>query len=87
MRKKYIRPEAFYESYVLSQHVAKCGWDLNFSTEETCYAVADHDLDGKPDFDEPEHLFLDRPTCQIKKDNYEGYCYTTGTDSFRVFNS
>ncbi len=36
--KKYVKPELYYENFELSQHIAACGIDVNFSsgTDYSC---------------------------------------------------
>ena len=85
MRKQYIRPEAFYESYVLAQHVAKCGWDMQEKSETECVANPDYNLDNIPD--DGDTLFTVPAHCVVLKEDYKSYCYTDSTENIRVFNS
>ena len=88
MKKSYVKPELFYESFVLSQSIAACGIDVNFSseTDKTCQPSTDPNFWGEttPVFNS------DRESCQLKVDkgDIEAYCYTSGTsEAGRLFNS
>lgn len=81
--KPYVKPELFYESFELSQHIAACGIDVN-SAVETCDQILDEefwpDLGGSTVFSEG--------SCDIPDTAIEVYCYTVGTsEAGRTFNS
>lgn len=83
--KKYIKPELYFESFTLSQHIADCAWELTNTTKETCTAAPDQKfLQG-----ETAVMFTDSTSaCMlIPGKNYQDYCYTTGNDLARVFQS
>lgn len=85
MKKDYVKPEIHYESFVLSQHIAVCGWDMaNSMDKNNCTAVGDTTLGG---FD--VNLFTNtNELCNLKEeDAHEIYCYEVGTGSAGVFNS
>ncbi len=92
--KKYIKPDAVIETFLLSQSIATCGWDMNLKSKYECHATGDTSL-GNYDL----ALFTDSVvTCEYIGDNGvikdkkgniigEEYCYENGTGSMRVFNS
>ena len=87
MKRNYVRPEAFYESYKLSQHIAKCGWKMRSGDITTCTAYQDFDFNKEPD-PNSRLLFQEGVACTVDKDECRNYCYTTGTsDMYRAFNS
>ena len=83
MKKVYVRPEAFYESYALSQHVAACGWQVVHSNKvPECGAMQDLNINGKPDDINAIIMHDDLVICTKIAENIDMkfYCYTTGTD-------
>lgn len=85
--KTYVKPELFYESYELSQHVAACRWDLN-AAEGSCTASYDHDLDN--DTPGAYGLLLFNSVdggCNITPADREDYCYTNGAQGSKLFTS
>ena len=80
--KKYVKPELFYESFELSQHIASCGIDVNNFTETTCASL-------DPDFWESYNdKVFDGSGCAVDVGDIEFYCYTVGTsEAGRLFNS
>lgn len=81
--KKYVKPELFYESFELSQHIAACGIDVkNLGDKENC-AYLD------PDFWEGyNYKVFDGSGCAVDVGDIEFYCYTVGTsEAGRLFNS
>ena len=79
--KKYVKPELFFESYELSQNIAACGWDLNYSSPKTCTA------EGDPSWGNPKILVF---TEEAKCDSIlESYCYENSADNItmRIFQS
>lgn len=82
--KKYVKPELFFESYELSQNIAACAWDMNHA-EGSCMAEPDPDFLGTG---WGGNLFTKKQGCYYKSDDgYEQYCYHTGADIFKVFQS
>lgn len=72
MRKPYVKPELFFESFELSQSIADCGWELQSMNEHTCHATADQEKLGLP-----FNLFqLGVDNCQVNSRNF--YCYQPG---------
>lgn len=84
--KKYVKPEIFFESYELSQHIAACGYDMtNSKSVVECSATSDPTV-GNVDLGDL-HVFVDgNDLCTVQT---EIYCYTNGAggDQFKVFNS
>ena len=83
---KYVKPELFYESFELSQHIAACGIDVNYANKIDCTPTLDGDfwtgLGGT-------QVFGDGKTCTtLDISAIEVYCYTVGTsEAGRLFNS
>lgn len=83
MKKDYVKPEIHYESFVLSQHIAVCGWDMkNNMDKANCTATGDESLGHIP-----IKLFTETPRCDIEDTNTEGYCYEPSSGAFGLFNS
>ena len=80
--KKYVKPELFYESFELSQHIAACGIDVNNFNETTCASL-------DPDFWEGyNYKVFNDSDCAVDVGDIEFYCYTVGTsEAGRLFNS
>ena len=85
--KTYEKPQIFFESFEVSQHVAACGWDMSNSvTPENCSAVGD-----SVDFTNPPiTIFVEgNSKCDGPVDPQQ-YCYENSTENesvMRVFNS
>ena len=75
MKKKYEKPQVYIERFELAQHIAKCDWDFNQSTDpRSCEAVSN--LYGWSDA-----LFsgnVEDCTININPDDYERYCVFAG---------
>lgn len=86
MKKSYVKPELFYESFVLSQSIAACGIDVHFSsvTDTNCQPKLDPSFWGSND-----PVFNSGETrCSTSIESIEAYCYTSGTnEAGRLFNS
>lgn len=80
--KKYVKPELFYESFELSQSIAVCGWDMNYTDKETCTALGDASVGNFP-----ISLFTETPRCDATEDNVESYCYEVSSGDKGLFNS
>ena len=87
--KKYVKPDLYFESFQLTQHIAACGYDQypagddkNASQPEICAFQGDVSL-GNMD---GVYFTGDNNKCVIKSDIY---CYTNGTDTeqIKIFNS
>lgn len=79
--KTYVKPELFFESFELAQHIAGCALELLDKDAITCRAsgtIFGVTLDG-----ETESWFVSNAcTAQV-----EAYCYTNGTMSVATINS
>ncbi|MGM9537036.1 MAG: hypothetical protein ACI3VN_01750 [Candidatus Onthomonas sp.] len=81
MKKSYVKPELVYESFVLNQHIADCGWELQLASETSCYATGDAEWGNPADV----KAFTDGVNgCEIEP---EGYCYTNGSSAVGLFRS
>ena len=85
--KPYVKPELYFESFELAQHIAACAWDMkNQNNENNCTAEWDTtDFGGVAD----GQLFnANNTNYDIKDDIYEGkICYTNSEPNYRVFAS
>lgn len=81
--KTYVKPELFFESFELAQHIAGCSLTMNgdFTTPEDCSASGT--IYGVP-LPEGESWFLNNGVCTAE---VEAYCYTNGTMSVATINS
>lgn len=84
--KPYVKPELFYESFELSQHIAVCGLDMsNLKDVDVCTADTDPDYFGwaLTHFTETNENCTYHPGDGI----VESYCYEVSEDMFKIFNS
>lgn len=80
--KKYEKPRAYIERFELSQHIAACAWDMsNLSNVESCSAVSDPEQSGLFGVT----AFNNEEVCT--DGSIEGYCYTTDSEGWNIFNS
>ena len=76
MRKNYVKPELFYESFVLSQHIAGCSLQMpGLSNGNECIASGTVS-DGYQDIYLTNWFTTTNTSCALEP---EGYCYTNGT--------
>lgn len=78
--KEYVKPELYYESFELSQHIAGCYLELKNLDVNNCAAsgtVGKYTLDS---------WFVPNVTsgCTVEP---EGYCYTNSFQSLTTINS
>lgn len=75
--KTYVKPEIYFESFELSQHIAACGWYLNSNDASSC--TAEQDGAGYIRFNDANQ------SCEGDFD----YCYTGGgaTDTGKTHQS
>lgn len=73
--KEYVKPELYYESFELSQHIAACYFNLQNSLMDVQYCVM------------PETNFFAKSNGACTSGEPEGYCYTNGSSTFTAFNS
>lgn len=78
--KKYVKPELFYEHFELSQHIADCGWEMQYANKESCHAAADPGVWGEGYV---ETLFVSEDRCTVT--DWQDYCYEAGTGGIKVF--
>lgn len=87
----YVKPQLFFESYELSQHIAACRWDLQYTDENTCYAVFDETLSWNKNEDapvsDPGNQLFNNNSCDFGPEVLEDYCYHNGAQTSRVFQS
>lgn len=79
--KKYVKPDIYFESFQLTQHIAACGWDLNMATVESCTSDGDNQnvySDNNIFAGAYGPAFVERNVaCKMKTENY---CYTPPSD-------
>lgn len=73
--KEYVKPELYYESFELSQHIAACYFNL----ERTAFKVEDCYMPGT------YYFAASNGACTTGEPG--GYCYTNGSSTFTAFNS
>lgn len=83
MKKKYIKPELFFEQYMLNQHMAAtCLWDWDgFEDAVTCVAV------GTKFGTEGMVIFQEQAVCYMMNGGPESYCYQTAVNEIGTFGS
>ena len=81
MKKKYVKPELFCESYEMAQQIAACDYDSNNSfNDEKCSFTG-----VNKDFGVEMKIFLSTPTCDTVA---ESYCYhNASSGGYGIFNS
>lgn len=79
--KKYVKPELYFESFELSQQIAACDFDSNYSmNDEGCSFTGINQ-----DFGVEMTIFLSSPPCDYV---VEDYCYHGSTSGYySIFNS
>ena len=86
MKKKYVKPELFYEHYELSQHIADCTWEwVNLTSETTCHADPDPEklfISG-----DEYRLFAVEGVCSLLSGQYSDYCYENYDPGASLFKS
>lgn len=76
--KEYVKPELYYESFELSQHIAGCYLKLESADINNCISV----LEGVGT------LFVqNRTACDVPVANPDMYCYTNGSGAYNTFQS
>lgn len=79
--KEYVKPELYYESFELSQHIAACNLTMNSSSSTD---PANCSASGTIGGDWSDSWFISGPVCTIE---VEGYCYTNGSMNLTTINS
>lgn len=77
--KPYVKPELYYESFELAQHIAACNITMNQTVEENCTG---NGTIGPWTYNA---WFLDSNTSCANK--FEKYCYTNGAGTTVTVNS
>lgn len=75
--KTYVKPELFFESFELSQHIAGCNLTLEIAVGN-CKATGT--IEGIPG----ESWFISKGNCETV---VEAYCYTNGSMNVATINS
>ena len=79
--KTYVKPELYYESFELSQHIAGCSLTMNVKTLGEPASCSASGTIGK---EYSESWFITEGVCDIP---VEDYCYTNGTTNLATINS
>lgn len=84
--KKYVKPDLYFESFQLNQHIAACGYDLNLSDVASCESSGDtHGI--YTDFGDIKFFASENGECMREP---EIFCFTNGVvtdDQFKVLHS
>lgn len=86
--KKYVKPDLYFESFQLNQHIAACGYDLvgNSTSPANCSFRGDKDFGN-----DPVEFFLDSSEPCKKEDAIvlDRYCFqnSDGTEAMATYNS
>lgn len=84
MKKSYVKPELFYESFVLSQSIAACGIDVNNEDQYNCARLDEQFWPGLGGM----RIFESGYDCDLDFSDLDVYCYTVGTsEAGKLFNS
>lgn len=84
MKKKYIKPELFFEQFMLNQHMAQeCDWNwIGLSSElDTNCSISGSARIGMQDIT----IFMEH--CVQMDGTPEGYCYYTAVNAIGEFGS
>lgn len=85
--KTYVKPELFFESFELSQHIAGCNLTLNVGDAATCNATGWIEGIYEKGEETPgvkSGWFIDSKICAVE---VEAYCYTNGSMNIATINS
>ncbi len=87
--KTYVKPELYFESFELSQHIASCDLKLNNQSHRTCKIVGHEENTGSAFWDLEQELknsFIDFTACAGNVvGEAEFYCYTNGANFLPKF--
>ncbi|MDY5326071.1 MAG: hypothetical protein SPH42_04335 [Gemmiger sp.] len=84
--KPYVKPELYFESFELAQHIAACAWDMkNNNDGNSC--TAEWDTTDFGGVIEGQLFNYDNNACGIKDKDVGNICYTNSEPNYRVFNS
>ena len=85
--KKYVKPDLYFESFQLNQHIAACGYDLNSGDVKNCVSSGDnHGV--YPNYSPLTYFSSENGACVDGAP--EIYCYFNGTitdEQFKVLTS
>lgn len=74
--KKYVKPDLYFESFQLTQHIAACRYDMiGLRDVNDCYSHGDRNQDVGGYYD-PTTKFFSGGQCEITP---EDYCYTNAS--------
>lgn len=76
--KTYVKPELYYESFELSQHIAACDLQIKHADAASCKIINDRE------FGSLVGGFITTEVCDFA---YEQYCYTNGAGMPSTFTS
>lgn len=82
--KKYVKPELFYESFELSQHIAGCSLTITNSVDVLTCAANGTITDGFGGMESSAWFVEANTNCTSKS---EVYCYTNGSITSATVNS
>lgn len=77
MKKTYKKPAIIVERFELSQNVADCTWNMNYSDNGTC--IGDGSDKRLP------MLFSEGLNCSLYPEAVEDYCYTNSQSGKNIF--
>lgn len=79
--KKYVKPDLYFESFQLNQHIAGCAFDMvDFRDPDTLTCYSHGDEDGEFDFIGRDiKYFVTNGVCHIEP---QQYCYVTASDEY-----
>lgn len=83
--KTYVKPELFFESFELAQHIAGCNLKLLDQDVGNCNAsgtIMGEHLEATAGA--PSGWFIDSQICAVE---VEAYCYTNGSMNIATINS
>lgn len=83
--KPYVKPELYFESFELAQHIAGCNLTLNIQDGQSCTASGTIDNESGGDRWYLDTWFLNgNDLCTMPQENY---CYTNGSITNITVNS
>lgn len=83
--KTYVKPELFFESFELAQHIAGCALELRSGDVGSCDATGTiMGTNFGTDTQIGQGWFIAKSICAVE---VEAYCYTNGTMSVATINS
>lgn len=82
--KIYEKPTVYFERFELSQHVADCGWELQNTDVNSCYAIGDPEWYYPTDVKAFTTGDVSTSVCEVQP---EGYCYTVSSNAVGLFKS